>query len=99
MTRLFVKRHETVDRPSLTRAVDAALGCFDRSNRASSDFVQDVLLTLALIAESVDASSDVRHAIADDLVSCVDRANMPVAEVFDRLLDLRMLADRELAPA
>jgi hypothetical protein len=98
MARLSLKRKVDVDHPSLTKSVDAALGCFDGSRRASSEFLQDVLLTLGLIAESVDAPSDVRRAIAADLVSCAERANVPAHEVFDWLLDLRALIDHQLTP-
>jgi hypothetical protein len=78
----------------LTRSVDAALGVFDGSRRASSEFAQDVMLALGQLAETLEAPPEVRGEIARSIIAFRDRETVSVSEVIDCLLDVRACAAR-----
>ena len=80
------------ERPPLTNSVDASFAFFVGSRRASAEFVQDVLLALGVIAETLDASRAVRSSIATGLASIAGRPQVPASEVVDYLLDVRAAA-------
>jgi hypothetical protein len=90
MALLASKRRIEEPRPSLTKSVDAALGIFGGSRRASSEFAQDVMLAIGQLAETLDAPTEVRREIALSIASFADRASLPASEVVDRLLDVRV---------
>ncbi len=96
---LTAKRRPDIENQSLTQTVDATLAFVDGSRRLSGDFVQDLFLALGVIAESVDASTDVRRSIADGIASVADLAAVSARDVFDRLLDIRNLVASASAPA
>ena len=83
---------DDVERPSLTNSVDASFAFFVGSRRASGELVQDVLLALGVIAETLDASQ--RGSELDRNGNRVDcrAAQVPASEVVDRLLDVRAAA-------
>jgi hypothetical protein len=90
MALLTAKRRMTIERPTLTRSVDAALGCFDGSRRTSSEDAQDVLLALGVIAEDHGASPAIRQLIADALGDVASHSEQVSTRlVVDHLLDLR----------
>ena len=96
---LTAKRRPDIENQSLTQTVDATLAFVDGSRRLSGDFVQDLFLALGVIAESLDASTDVRRSIADGIASVADRPAVSNPDVFDRLLDIRNLAASASEPA
>jgi hypothetical protein len=73
--------------------VDAAFGFFEGSPRTSSALAQDVFLALGVIAESLDASAEVRRSIAASLIALPDEGRLSNREVADRLLDVRCAVD------
>ena len=58
---LTAKRRPDIGSQSLTQIVDATFAFVDGSRRLSGDFVQDLFLVLGVIAETLDASTDVRR--------------------------------------
>jgi hypothetical protein len=92
MALLTTKRRMEIERPSLTRSVDAAFGFVKGPARVSGEFVQDLFLALGVITEIVGASPDIRRSIAEGIAAVAGRAFVPTREVCDRLLDLRSAA-------
>ena len=99
MALLTAKRPPDIEHQSLTQTVDATFAFVDGTLLLSGDFVQDLFLALGVIAESLDAATDVRRSIADGIASVGDRPAVSTRDVFDRLLDIRNLAASASEPA